>query len=75
MPYIHDPKVRDAIFLVSRGWYKLDALTPKHVTIVLYYTTTPYRLCSHFGYLESLKLNGKPRASIFNLIPEDWRIM
>jgi hypothetical protein len=25
-----------------------------------------------FWYLESLKLKGKPRAAMFNLIPEDW---
>lgn len=72
MPYIHDPKDRDAVSLVCRRWYELDALTRKHVTIALCYTTTPDRLRSRFGHLESLKLKGKPRAAMFNLIPEDW---
>ncbi|KAF4346491.1 hypothetical protein CsatB_009389 [Cannabis sativa] len=72
MPYIDDPKDRDAVSLVCRSWYELDALTRKHVTIALCYTTTPDRLRSRFEFLESLKLKGKPRAAMFNLIPEDW---
>ncbi|OMO91872.1 coronatine-insensitive protein 1-like protein [Corchorus capsularis] len=72
MPYIHDPKDRDAVSLVCRRWYELDALTRKHITIALCYTTSPERLRRRFGHLESLKLKGKPRAAMFNLIPEDW---
>ncbi|PON84259.1 hypothetical protein TorRG33x02_200130 [Trema orientale] len=72
MPYIHNPKDRDAVSLVCCRWYKLDTFMPKHVAIALYYTTTPDRLRSHFGYLESLKFNRKSRASMFNLISEDW---
>ncbi|CAN0837836.1 Coronatine-insensitive protein 1 [Linum grandiflorum] len=72
MPYIHDPRDRDAVSLVCRRWYELDALTRKHVTIALCYTTSPDRLRRRFNHLESLKLKGKPRAAMFNLIPEDW---
>ncbi|XP_022995319.1 coronatine-insensitive protein 1-like [Cucurbita maxima] len=72
MPYIHDPKDRDAISQVCRRWHELDALTRKHVTIALCYTTTPERLRRRFNHLESLELKGKPRAAMFNLIPEDW---
>ncbi|KAB2596261.1 coronatine-insensitive protein 1-like [Pyrus ussuriensis x Pyrus communis] len=72
MPYLHDPKDRDAVSLVCKRWYELDALTRKHVTIALCYTTTPDRLRKRFQHLESLKLKGKPRAAMFNLIPEDW---
>lgn len=72
MPYIDDPKDRDAVSLVCRRWYELDALTRKHVTIALCYTTSPDRLRLRFRHLESLKLKGKPRAAMFNLIPEDW---
>ncbi|KAG2723852.1 hypothetical protein I3843_02G166300 [Carya illinoinensis] len=72
MPYIHDPKDRDAASLVCRRWYELDALTRKHLTIALCYTTSPDRLRRRFRHLESLKLKGKPRAAMFNLIPEDW---
>ena len=72
MPYIHDSKDRDAVSLVCRRWYELDALTRKHITIALCYTTSPDRLRRRFQHLESLKLKGKPRAAMFNLIPEDW---
>ncbi|KAG6734979.1 hypothetical protein I3842_01G297100 [Carya illinoinensis] len=72
MPYIHDPKDRDTVSLVCRRWYELDALTRKHVTIALCYTASPDRLRRRFRHLESLKLKGKPRAAMFNLIPEDW---
>lgn len=72
MPYIHDPKDRDAVSQVCRRWYELDSLTRKHVTIALCYTTTPDRLRRRFPHLESLKLKGKPRAAMFNLIPENW---
>uniref|UniRef100_A0A0R0G9T8 COI1 F-box domain-containing protein n=1 Tax=Glycine max TaxID=3847 RepID=A0A0R0G9T8_SOYBN len=72
MPYIHDSKDRDAVSQVCRRLYELDSLTRKHVTIALCYTTTPDRLRRRFPHLESLNLKGKPRAAMFNLIPEDW---
>lgn len=72
IPYVEDPKDRDAISLVCRRWYELDATTRRHITIALCYTTTPARLRRRFRNLESLKLKGKPRAAMFNLIPEDW---
>lgn len=72
MGYIDDPRDRDAISLVCRGWYGIDARTRKHITIPFCYTTTPARLWQRFPRLESLKIKGKPRASMFNLIPEDW---
>ncbi|KAF9598832.1 hypothetical protein IFM89_031500 [Coptis chinensis] len=72
MGYIDDAKDRDVISLVCRRWYEIDSLTRKHVTIAFCYTTTPRCLRQRFPRLESLKLKGKPRASMFNLIPEDW---
>ncbi|XP_027331849.1 coronatine-insensitive protein 1-like isoform X2 [Abrus precatorius] len=72
MRYIDDPRDRDAVSQVCHHWYEMDSLTRKHVTIALCYTTTPCRLRRRFPHLESLKLKGKPRAAMFNLIPEDW---
>uniref|UniRef100_A0A1D1XD13 Coronatine-insensitive protein 1 n=1 Tax=Anthurium amnicola TaxID=1678845 RepID=A0A1D1XD13_9ARAE len=72
MGYIDDPKDRDAISQVCKKWYHIDAITRKHITIALCYSTTPGRLRTRFPHLESLKLKGKPRAAMFNLIPEDW---
>lgn len=72
MNYIDDPRDRDAISMVCRKWYRVDSITRKHVTIALCYTTTPARLRRRFPRLESLKIKGKPRAAMFNLIPENW---
>lgn len=72
MPYVQDHRDRDAVSLVCRRWYEVDSLTRKHVTIALCYSTTPKHLRRRFSQLESLKLKGKPRAAMFNLIPEDW---
>ncbi|KAG6436574.1 hypothetical protein SASPL_101475 [Salvia splendens] len=72
IPYVHDPRDRDAVSLVCKRWYEIDAITRKHVTMALCYTATPHRLSRRFPHLESLKLKGKPRAAMFNLIPEDW---
>ncbi|XP_057474978.1 coronatine-insensitive protein 1-like [Actinidia eriantha] len=70
--YIHDARDRDAVSLVCRRWCEIDAGARKHVTIALCYTTTPRMLLLRFPNLESLKLKAKPRAAMFNLIPEDW---
>ncbi|KAI3910740.1 hypothetical protein MKW92_001997 [Papaver armeniacum] len=72
MDRIDDARDRDSISLVCKKWNNTDALTRKHVTIALCYTTTPSRLSKRFPHLESLKLKGKPRAAMFNLIPDDW---
>ncbi|PPS11143.1 hypothetical protein GOBAR_AA09498 [Gossypium barbadense] len=72
MLYIDDPEDRNAVSLVCRRWYELHALTRKHITITLCYTTSPERLRRRFPHLESLKLKGKPRAAMFDMIPEDW---
>ncbi|XP_077238757.1 coronatine-insensitive protein 1-like [Tasmannia lanceolata] len=72
MEYIDDPRDRGAVSLVCQKWYNIDSLTRKHVTIALCYSTSPARLTERFPNLESLKLKGKPRAAMFNLIPEDW---
>ncbi|XP_057510484.1 coronatine-insensitive protein 1-like [Actinidia eriantha] len=70
--YIHDARDRDAVSRVCRRWWEIDAAARKHVTIALCYTTTPRMLLRRFPNLESLKLKAKPRAAMFNLIPEDW---
>ncbi|MBA0725807.1 hypothetical protein Golax_022365 [Gossypium laxum] len=72
LPYIQDARDRAAVSLVCRRLYEHDALTRKHITIAFCYTTTTDRLRNRFPHLESLELKGKPRAAMFNLIPEDW---
>nr|VDC89825.1 unnamed protein product [Brassica oleracea] len=72
MPYITDPKDRDSASLVCRRWFEIDSETREHVTMALCYTSTPDRLSRRFPNLRSIKLKGKPRAAMFNLIPENW---
>ncbi|EOA26779.1 hypothetical protein CARUB_v10022866mg [Capsella rubella] len=72
MTYITEPKDRDSASLVCRRWFKIDSETREHVTMALCYTATPDRLSRRFPNLRSLKLKGKPRAAMFNLIPENW---
>lgn len=59
-------------FPCFRRWYVLDALTCKHITITLCYKTSSDQLLRRFRHLKSLKLKGKLRAAMFNLILEDW---
>ncbi|KAJ0705275.1 putative leucine-rich repeat domain superfamily, transport inhibitor response 1 [Helianthus annuus] len=63
---------RHSISLVCRRLYEEEARTRKHVTVALCYSTTPQQLLRRLPFVESLKLKGKPRAAVFNLIPEDW---
>lgn len=72
IPYITDPRDRAAVSMVCQRWKELDAQTRKHVTIALCYSSTPKQLRERFPFLESVKLKGKPRAAMYNLISEDW---
>eukprot|EP01018_Ginkgo_biloba_P040863 Gb_41378 [translate_table: standard] len=72
MGHLEDPRDRSAVSLVCKKWYRVDALTRKHITIAFCYSINPSDLSKRFPRLESLKLKGKPRAAMFNLIPPDW---
>lgn len=70
--YIDHPADRRSVSLVCRRWHHLDAITRKQVTVAFCYSTNPQRLSSRFPHLEALRVKGKPRASMFNLIPDNW---
>eukprot|EP00250_Pteridium_aquilinum_P009795 c18942_g1_i1 orf=439-2226(+) len=72
LSFIDDPRDRSSISLVCKKWYDMENYTRKEVTVAFCYTTTPSRLTSRFTNLQSLKVKGKPRADMFNLMPEDW---
>ncbi|EYU41258.1 hypothetical protein ABFS82_06G135100 [Erythranthe guttata] len=72
IPYVNDPRDRAAASQVCKRWYAIDAITRAHVTIAFCYSVTPQILSRRFPQLESLKLKGKPRAAMFNLIDENW---
>ncbi|KAJ3668886.1 hypothetical protein LUZ60_010836 [Juncus effusus] len=72
LSHIDDPRDRLSISLVCRQWRRIDSVSRKHVTIAFCYSATPALLHARFSRLESLKIKGKPRAAMYNLIPEDW---
>uniref|UniRef100_A0A6V7QTX9 Coronatine-insensitive protein 1 n=1 Tax=Ananas comosus var. bracteatus TaxID=296719 RepID=A0A6V7QTX9_ANACO len=66
------PRDRAAASLVCRKWCGVDGATRKRVTVAFCYSATPDRLRRRFPCLESLKIKAKPRAAMFDLIPDDW---
>nr|XP_043615844.1 coronatine-insensitive protein 1-like [Erigeron canadensis] len=72
IPYIQNTHDRQSLSLVCKRFYELESQTRKHIMVALCYTATPKQLFKRFPYLESIKLKGKPRAAMYNLIPEDW---
>ncbi|CAN6460645.1 unnamed protein product [Victoria cruziana] len=72
MSYIRDPRDRSAASLVCRQWHRVDSRTRRHVTVRFCYGATPEQLTRRFPLLESLTIKGRPRASMYGLIPQDW---
>eukprot|EP00250_Pteridium_aquilinum_P014231 c21861_g1_i1 orf=929-2770(-) len=70
--HIQEASDRGSLSLVCKKWYDLEAQTRKDVTIACCYAIDPARLTKRFKFLEAVKLKGKPRASMFRLIPDDW---
>ncbi|KAI5078590.1 hypothetical protein GOP47_0006261 [Adiantum capillus-veneris] len=70
--YIHEASDRGSVSLVCKRWYEIEGRTRKDVTISCCYAIDPVRLTRRFSVLESVKLKGKPRASMFKLIPDNW---
>eukprot|EP00252_Welwitschia_mirabilis_P016061 TRINITY_DN35531_c0_g1_i1.p1 TRINITY_DN35531_c0_g1~~TRINITY_DN35531_c0_g1_i1.p1 ORF type:complete len:622 (+),score=61.25 TRINITY_DN35531_c0_g1_i1:77-1867(+) len=70
--YLEDPRDRHAASLVCKHWYEVDGFTRKHVTVAFCYSTSAEHLTRRFPRLESLKLKGKPRAAMYDLLPDDW---
>lgn len=72
LSFVHDPIDRRSISLVCKKWLDMESYTRKEVTVAFCYTTAPSKLSNRFKYLQSLKVKGKPRADMYNLMPEDW---
>ncbi|CAH8382874.1 unnamed protein product [Eruca vesicaria subsp. sativa] len=63
---------RNAVSLVCRSWYRVEAQTRFEVFIGNCYSLSPARLTRRFTRVRSLMLKGKPRFADFNLMPRDW---
>ncbi|KAG7617160.1 F-box protein FBX14 [Arabidopsis thaliana] len=63
---------RNAVSLVCRSWYRVEAQTRLEVFIGNCYSLSPARLIHRFKRVRSLVLKGKPRFADFNLMPPNW---
>lgn len=63
---------RNAVSLVCRSWYLVEAQTRFEVFIGNCYSLSPARLTRRFKRVNSLVLKGKPRRADLSLIPPDW---
>jgi coronatine-insensitive protein 1 len=72
MQYISHQENKGLASMVCKEWYEKDSATRKHVTIAMSYSTMLRRPDQRFPNLQSLKLKGKPRASMYDFVPKDW---
>ncbi|KAJ7537458.1 hypothetical protein O6H91_11G006300 [Diphasiastrum complanatum] len=72
LTFVTEPKDRNAVSLVCKGWYKTEGWSRQHVFIGNCYAVSPQILIRRFPNMKSLTLKGKPRFADFNLVPPDW---
>lgn len=72
LTFISSHKDRNAISLVCKAWYHVEALTRQHVFIGNCYSVSPVSLTHRFKNLKSLTVKGKPRFADFGLVPQYW---
>ncbi|KAG9139793.1 hypothetical protein Leryth_026621 [Lithospermum erythrorhizon] len=70
--FLTDRRDRNAASLVSKSWYKAEALTRSEVFIGNCYSISPSRVISRFKKINSVVIKGKPRFADFSLLPPDW---
>lgn len=61
MGQLEDPIDRSSVSLVCKKWYDVDAFRRKHVTVAFCYSIHASDLTHR-----------KPRAAMYNLLPDDW---
>ncbi|KAF8117800.1 hypothetical protein N665_0008s0142 [Sinapis alba] len=72
LKFLTSKRDRNAVSLVCRSWYRVEAQTRFEVFIGNCYSLSPSRLTRRFTRVRSLFLKGKPRFADFNLMPPDW---
>lgn len=65
-------KDRNAVSLVCKSWYRVEAWTRHHVFIGNCYALSPGTMINRFPKIKSVTLKGKPRFADFNLVPPNW---
>lgn len=70
--FLTDRRDRNAASLVSKSWYRAEALTRSEVFIGNCYAVSPTRVTTRFKRVTSVAIKGKPRFADFSLLPPDW---
>ncbi|KAJ4981096.1 hypothetical protein NE237_031933 [Protea cynaroides] len=63
---------RNSVSLVSKSWYRAEAITRSELFIGNCYAVSPCRVIERFQRVRSLVLKGKPRFADFSLVPPNW---
>ncbi|CAN8230696.1 unnamed protein product [Cochlearia groenlandica] len=72
LQFITSRSDRNAVSLVCRSWWRVDAQNRSEVFIGNCYALSPSRLTRRFKKVRSIVLKGKPRFADFNLMPSNW---
>lgn len=72
LAFVTSHKDRNAVALVCKAWYRVEALSRQRVFIGNCYSVSPARLTQRFKNLKALSIKGKPRFSDFGLVPPFW---
>lgn len=72
LTFVTSHKDRNAVALVCKEWYRVEALTRQCAFIGNCYAIHPDAVTHRFKNLKSLTLKGKPRFSDFGLVPPEW---
>ncbi|GKA38927.1 transport inhibitor response 1-like protein [Tanacetum coccineum] len=70
--FLKSRKDRNAVSLVCKSWYQVEAYTRSDLFIGNCYAVSPKRVTDRFKRIRSLCLKGKPRFADFSLLPNDW---
>lgn len=72
LAFLTSKKDRNAVSLVNKSWYRVEADTRLELIIGNCYSVSPERVVNRFKAIRSLVLKGKPRFADFSLLPRDW---
>ena len=70
--FLKSRKDRNAVSLVCKSWYQVEAYTRSDLFIGNCYAVSPKRVTDRFKRIRSFCLKGKPRFADFSLMPNDW---
>lgn len=70
--FLTDRRDRNAASLVSKSWFRAEALTRSEVFIGNCYAVSPARVTARFKRVTAVAIKGKPRFADFSLLPPDW---